>query len=364
MLGQLSCVKIRRKAFTLIELLVVIAIIAVLIALLLPAVQQAREAARRSQCKNNLKQLGIALHNYHDTYNVFPLSNVPSFCTGQPDWRNPSFLVSILPFVDQSPLYNQWNFNFPDRGAGSFGGNSPAPCDAPTNANWALSLRSLSVYLCPSDASPKNPGGGTPGLNYVGSCGNSICWLGNGNLNDQNGVINATRTVSLKSVTDGTSNTLLMGEVKIGGIPGDYGNTLVNVTANQPANSIGTLSNATYQSQVQAYFNGGLATWNSQMTSGSTTNIQVTHSNWAIGSAMQAMFNVLMTPNPSGPDLNANCNNCGVDSWGVAAARSFHSGGVHVTLADGSVRFISNNINWTTWNNLGNRSDGQSLGDY
>ena len=237
MLNQGDYVKKRRRAFTLIELLVVIAIIAVLIALLLPAVQQAREAARRSQCKNNLKQLGIALHNYHDTYNMFPLSNLPSFCTGVQDWRNTSFLVSILPFVDQSPLYNSYNFGFPFRGNGSFNANSPIPCDAPSIANSALANRSIPTYLCPSDASPKNPGGGTPGLNYCGSAGNDIAWLGNGNLVDQNGCINVSRTVNLRDITDGTSNTLLMGEVKIGGIPGDFGNAIVNVSTPKPANS-------------------------------------------------------------------------------------------------------------------------------
>ncbi|MDB5338411.1 MAG: hypothetical protein JWN70_4030, partial [Planctomycetaceae bacterium] len=94
-----------RSGFTLIELLVVIAIIAVLIALLLPAVQQAREAARRSQCKNNLKQLGLALHNYHDTYGVFPYAQTPC-CSGGHTW-----VEMLLPFMDQAPMYNQINFN-------------------------------------------------------------------------------------------------------------------------------------------------------------------------------------------------------------------------------------------------------------
>lgn len=365
MLDQVVNVKNRRRAFTLIELLVVIAIIAVLIALLLPAVQQAREAARRSQCKNNLKQLGIALHNYHDTYNMFPVQGFPSFCiqnNNEIDWRNGSFLVSILPFIDQAPLFNQWNFNTAQRGAGSFG-SLGSLCDAGANANSSLSNRSIPGYLCPTDASPKNAAGGAPGLNYAGNSGNSISWYGNWDLTNQNGVINATRTVNVRDITDGTSNTLLMGEVKMGGIPGDFGNAVVNVGSPQPADGIGTLSNATYQAQAQAYFNAGLAVWNNGAGGGSNS-ITSSHANWAVGSATQPVFNVLMTPNPNGPDVNANCNGCGPDNWGISAARSFHTGGVHVAMADGSVRFIQNNINWTTWNNLGNRFDGQNLGDF
>ncbi len=111
--------RLRRSGFTLIELLVVIAIIAVLIALLLPAVQQAREAARRTQCKNQMKQLGLALHNYHDTFKSFPTAAINTWVTGQLDWHNGSFMISILPYIDQAPLYNGYNFNAVARNAGS-----------------------------------------------------------------------------------------------------------------------------------------------------------------------------------------------------------------------------------------------------
>ena len=127
----------KNRGFTLIELLVVIAIIAILIALLLPAVQQAREAARRSQCKNNLKQLGLATHNYHDSHNVFPISHGD---TGNSfGWR-----AMILPYVDQSPLYNKINFN----------GNI---VDA---GNLEIAQTPLGLFHCPSDPSANNVSGG------------------------------------------------------------------------------------------------------------------------------------------------------------------------------------------------------------
>jgi prepilin-type N-terminal cleavage/methylation domain-containing protein/prepilin-type processing-associated H-X9-DG protein len=130
----------KRRGFTLIELLVVIAIIAVLIALLLPAVQQAREAARRSQCKNNLKQIGIALHNYHDTHNTFPPGNITMGpCCGTPSLVN--WAISILPFIDQDNLQNTYDFNLPN--------------EDPINV--AVLQSSVPVYNCPSDTNAGKP---------------------------------------------------------------------------------------------------------------------------------------------------------------------------------------------------------------
>jgi prepilin-type N-terminal cleavage/methylation domain-containing protein len=164
-----------QRGFTLIELLVVIAIIAVLIALLLPAVQQAREAARRSQCKNNLKQMGLAMHNYHDTHNTFP----PGGATDKYAWS-----VFILPFADQAPLYTAIS---PD------GQNVPA---ATANGNRLQTV--LSVYRCPSDVGVNNnPNFSSYGTsNYLVNA--AIC------LDNSNKLI--------RDITDGTSNTTLIGE--------------------------------------------------------------------------------------------------------------------------------------------------------
>ena len=143
---------LRRRAFTLIELLVVIAIIAVLIALLLPAVQQAREAARRSQCKNNIKQIGLALHNYHDTFSVFPYAEMMG--SGQAagvvaNIRNQNGLVQLLPYLDQAPLYNTFNFSAP---FGKYQVAGTASTVVVPAANLAASTTKLAVFTCPSDS--------------------------------------------------------------------------------------------------------------------------------------------------------------------------------------------------------------------
>lgn len=153
----------RRRGFTLIELLVVIAIIAILIALLLPAVQQAREAARRTQCKNNMKQLGLALHNYLDTHSVFPASGYNWGVHGYdyfvdqkgepkaPTYKNLSGLVMLLPFLDQGPLYNRWDMRQAASHNWVYGSYSPAEVAGDPEINGALGLTKLDAFTCPTD---------------------------------------------------------------------------------------------------------------------------------------------------------------------------------------------------------------------
>lgn len=157
----------RRRGFTLIELLVVIAIIAILIALLLPAVQQAREAARRTQCKNNLKQMGLALHNYHDNYQFFPNGNVASSAGG---WGL-SWYARILPFVDQAPLYNQLTFSGTQHG---WAWNDPTNNPEGVQNGTAFSRVTLSFVICPSSPlQAKRDAGGfnIPDAQYMGIMG-------------------------------------------------------------------------------------------------------------------------------------------------------------------------------------------------
>ncbi len=180
---QVSCrLGVRpQRGFTLIELLVVIAIIAILIALLLPAVQQAREAARRSQCKNNLKQLGLAMHNYHDTHRVFPpAAALPSGVTVD----RYAWSVFLLPFADQAPLYN------------AIAPNGSAVPSATANSNRLRTV--LSVYKCPSDVgSPINPN-----FSNYGSSNYPVSWQ----------MCSDNSRTKMRDVTDGTSNTVLIGE--------------------------------------------------------------------------------------------------------------------------------------------------------
>ena len=203
--------KLRRRGFTLIELLVVIAIIAILIALLLPAVQQAREAARRTQCKNNLKQLGLALHNYHDTHGSFP----PGYMRG---WNGIgeagngfSWGALILPYVDQSGIHSQLNFN-----AGIF---------ESTNKPFIVSLNGIPGILCPSDANrartnaihgtgDANYMSAVPTTSYHGVSSSFNGWGDNGNANLDNGIFRShgTLAVSVAAVRDGLTNTIAIGE--------------------------------------------------------------------------------------------------------------------------------------------------------
>lgn len=187
-----------RRAFTLIELLVVIAIIAVLIALLLPAVQQAREAARRTQCRNNLKQIGLAMHNYHDTFGTLP----PGDLSG--GYSRTSAFVSILAFIDQAPMYNVYDFNVPHTDA----------------VNRQVVSQRIPAYLCPSavirrqvpivncDTNDRAPG------TYAGSSGSGDPWGTriSGNPNDGLIVNLDSGPVRMRDVIDGTSNTFLVGE--------------------------------------------------------------------------------------------------------------------------------------------------------
>ena len=260
--------KVRNRAFTLIELLVVIAIIAILIALLLPAVQQAREAARRTQCKNNLKQLGLAFHNYHDTHNTFPINyawrNRPGAGNGGPAIANTgkSWLQMILPYIEQANLYNQIDF-----GQG-LQGTTPANVQNRTVANTVLP-----AYLCPSDNENNNgrlgsrsdvnvtPPGTWGVTNYKACAGSNWQWglaawnpvsapggknggsrdglnLGNGILCSNQ--LNGNAPTRMRDLTDGTTNTFAIGEAMPGWTQWNwwYNPNAVTATCAIPLNAV------------------------------------------------------------------------------------------------------------------------------
>ena len=305
----------RRRGFTLIELLVVIAIIAILISLLLPAVQQAREAARRSQCRNNLKQIGLALHNYHDSYNTFPPGALAMSTAGvayKPGDAEPSrtavtggwgWSVYILPYLDQGPLYAMLAPN---------GNNFPA---APTDLTKTI----LPVYLCPSEArGPIHTSfamGGDGGSNgharssYPAIFGSASVNYVNTAAATARGIFWYNSATRISDVTDGTSNTIMVTERLWDG--GDSETRRGAIWAGKCPGGANDAGNK-YSNLVRAQ----------------------NHPDWLI------------------KGLNNN------------AAMSFHVGGVHFVLGDGSVRFISENTNGATYQNLGQMADGLVIGEF
>jgi prepilin-type N-terminal cleavage/methylation domain-containing protein len=328
-----------KSGFTLIELLVVIAIIAVLIALLLPAVQQARESARRTQCKNNLKQIGLAMHNYHDVHGRFaptiwqsPWS--PGQIGGSNDWTNGtkgSWMVRILPYIDQGPLYNQFNFNIN-------GPNAGQNVETQTDASGKL-LRGyvIPAFMCPSDSSGGDPNGDSnwAEVNYAISCGSEqsgtqpdcgrsigdtfglgVWGQGDG---DQAKFVSgiASRccfSASISQITDGTSNTIMAGE------------SLPQCTDHQWTGWV--------------HFNN----------------------NWAMTTA-PINWPVHCQNRPRVQESLPGCHDWNDHAYSQGF-KSDHVGGAHVVFCDGAVKFISQNIDWMTYQRLGERRDGQAVGEF
>ncbi|MFO0953803.1 MAG: DUF1559 domain-containing protein [Isosphaeraceae bacterium] len=364
-----------RPGFTLIELLVVIAIIAVLIALLLPAVQSAREAARRSQCINNLKQLGLAIHNYHQSNNVLPPSNMFLNATRDQGWGwCPAWALIIMPNLEQQPLYNAYNFLI-----------------GPTNAaqNTTVIYTAVPTMICPSDSQKVRPNNPYAPTNYAGNhggpgpmrnwSGTIVEFLTSG---PQGSTVNPPGTYwwgtdsnlgffGFEGVTDGTSNTALFSEHLIGKSTGD---------PNPPANAgtqakrgIFVLNNLPYGTGQPNYNGGnpqialqGIGACNSVpgTTIADGTSWLLGFS-WAMGYEwhwMNTGYNHYNTPNKL-TCIHTNDKNS--QGWGgttgLGTANSNHPGGVNVCFTDGSVKFIKDTINPQTWWALGTRNGGETI---
>ena len=295
-----------KRGFTLIELLVVIAIIAILIALLLPAVQQAREAARRSTCKNNMKQLGIALHNYHETHGIFPqmqVENIRNTVYDPPGTE--SYLgwnVMLLPFMDQANIYNQINMNGPWR----------EPISPYTVAQLSLFQTPIASLACPSDpADGLNPNIGNFGKsNYVGLYSCAFLPTGATTQTSVNSAWADHTPRNMKSFRDGLSNVVMLGERTAEGT--FSGAVWAGSNATNNANS-GSYGSWQYHTAVVRTFEG----W-------STNSDQVLSSYYMI---------------------NGIGNTGSANAWGLSSS---HEGGCHFLLGDGGVRFISENINGDT----------------
>lgn len=339
-----------RKAFTLIELLVVIAIIAILIALLLPAVQQAREAARRTQCKNHLKQLGLAQHNYHDVYNQMAPAGL--FGWGANFYKG-SAMTRLLPYIEQAGLYNTLDFNsqIPSNGSGADHWNLPNSSLGMTPGGAQRWMQTkIAILNCPSSQSPKEVGEGWGGdwnqahHHYAFSMGaqrmdshqgcaqytpgspehngNPNGYFndgpsGHGNSMDASQISGPFSRVgfaaSFGQIPDGTSNTIMAGEVFPERHCTDHG------------------------------WNGGFSANN----------------HWY---ATTAPINYRTCSNRP----NQVAGVCGQDnSWSTSRGfRSDHTGGAQFVLCDGSVRFLSENIDYATYQRLGSRRDGQPVGEF
>jgi prepilin-type N-terminal cleavage/methylation domain-containing protein len=337
-----SVMKRLRSGFTLIELLVVIAIIAILVALLLPAVQQAREAARRSQCKNNLKQIGLAIANYESALKVYPFGKGASYAGAQ-IYARWSVHSMILPYMDQQPLYDAISFTNPPDTPGMAGAIPfMPPYISPGGINTVQSQTAIPMFFCPSDSSVDSSWAG--GNNYCGNQGSWLCDRGNfpagagdTNPNELNpGIFYFLSRTRPQDVSDGLSNTAFFSE-KIRG----------NGSAD-PKSDLYTMTN-----QVTL-----LDTYNTCMATNVATATPLTSkwgASWVMGENCCTLYNHVATPGSvscAGIPFPGSMTNMAMQ----VSASSRHPGGVHVLTGDGSVHFVSNNVDLGVWRALGTRN--------
>jgi prepilin-type N-terminal cleavage/methylation domain-containing protein/prepilin-type processing-associated H-X9-DG protein len=343
----------RDSGFTLIELLVVIAIIAVLIALLLPAVQAAREAARRAQCVNNLKQIGLALHNYHQAINTLPPGH---FGTGWNDWNATTML---LPYMEQAQLYNTINF-------GTASGDAADPGFRPNTTSFRAKTN---VLLCPSDTDRLTNAFGHS--NYYGNSGNApegifdnhrhnACNGLFASVNHEDGSSNV-KPVSFSDILDGLSNTAAYSE-RVKGIGSTFtGYDPVRPTSAEMSVNISTAqTNGVFGDAVPNVYYAACKALNPYITTGTfnTSGSISSGEYWWDGHYETGNYNHVMTPNTWSCDDAAND---WVNDGGASDPSSHHNGGVNILFADGSVRFVKDSVNTNAWWALGSRNGGEVL---
>ncbi len=314
----------RQSGFTLIELLVVIAIIAVLIALLLPAVQQAREAARRTQCKNNMMQIGLALNNYMMAHEVLPpgtQNDTGPIQSKEGAGYHMSWITQILPYLEQQNVYTHIDFNK----------SAYDPANAPARQ------QRINVFLCPSDGSS----GVSPTAGATSYCGIHNDFETPIDVN-QNGVLFLNSSIRYEQITDGSSNTIYVAECRLNtgsdlgwmsGTRSSLRNLVVAIPNNPPA-AVPSSNDGTGSAQSVAQ---GEATFRLHATSLSNVN---------------------------GSNLRQELADMEAGREFVGGPSSFHVGGGHFVMGDGSIRFISQNIDPKTFRNLAHRSDGDMLKDF
>jgi prepilin-type N-terminal cleavage/methylation domain-containing protein/prepilin-type processing-associated H-X9-DG protein len=364
-----------RRGFTLIELLVVIAIIAVLIALLLPAVQAAREAARRAQCTNNLKQIGLAIHNYHSAVGCFPLGvaayNIPGKLAVNYNWDSWSGHALMLSQLEQAVMYNAVNFSLGNNEPNSYG----------YYANSTVTGQRVAAFLCPSDPNAgytsviRSADGRTDmlDLSYVGSAGTTTNSPNNSATTNPWATQGSTglfwwyKSYGIQNVTDGTSNTVAFSEALVSN-NGGPNNAASSTYSLYPGNSMTGVAAAGGAAQqydanqnpaaVLAGLQGCTAAFQAHQGMNNCRGIF-----WEVGSLGMTLFNTIATPNSTLYPWG-DCRYTGggyPNDATFANTSSLHPGGVSVGMADGSVRFVKNSINQATWWALGTRANGEVI---
>jgi len=341
------------RAFTLVELLVVIAIIAVLIGLLLPAVQAARESARRSNCISNLKQFGLAAMNYHEARQRFPsMTNSPPTEGGTTPfsptngWRSYSAHTLLTPYMEEQRVS--------DMVADSIARNLRACEDGANSMEGAypeIQTTRVAGFVCPSD----NDTFGPQYTNYA-VCAGATKLSNTGASSDRNGVFNSPAFVKIGDISDGTSKTLLASEILTAQSTSGAGSgNKKDLARVREGSSVGgSVANAYPVITEASMDSAGNACRNIASINGNPVGHR-----WYKGQYGRTVFNTLLKPNSPYPNCTFHCAGCNFDGPGLHGARSNHPGGVGAVMADGSTRFMDDSVDWRLWQRFGSRNDAE-----